>query len=109
MALLVPEARAAEIRSIREPTLLQIGDQNRSYFVELACLEVKESDRAEALGWLRQQGARGTKVNLRPIGERDGRLVAKVRVLKTGVDLGDALVMKGLASPLPCLDSQPSG
>jgi endonuclease YncB( thermonuclease family) len=35
-------------------------------------------------------------------------LVAKVRVLKTGQDLGEAMVAEGLASPIPCGDDLPS-
>ncbi|MEB3334578.1 MAG: hypothetical protein VKP70_06300 [Cyanobacteriota bacterium] len=104
--LAAPGALAAEIFSVRGPKLLQVGDQNRSYLVELACLEVREADGPRAILWLRQNGPRGTRVNLRPAGEHDGLLVAGVRVLKTGVDLGDGLVAEGLAAPLPCSDPQ---
>lgn len=101
-------AMAAEILSVRSPTLLQIGDQNRSYGIQLACLAVAESHQQDALNWLQKKGPRGTKVNLRPISEHDGRLVARVRVLKTGLDLGDAMVAEGLARPIPCDDGSPS-
>lgn len=104
VTIAVPEALAAEIFGVRGPTLLQVGDQNRAYLVELACVEVGEADRPQALLWLRRNGSRGTRVNLRPVGEHDGLLVARVRVLKTGVDLGEALVAEGLAAPLPCGD-----
>jgi endonuclease YncB( thermonuclease family) len=102
----VPRAMAAEILSIRSATLLQVGDQNRSYGVQLACVEVSEAQSQEALSWLQQHGARGTKVNLRPISNREGRLVAKVSVLKTGLDLGDAMVNLGLATLVPCLQEE---
>ena len=97
---------AAEILSIRSATLLQVGDQNRSYGVQLACVEVSEAQSQEALSWLQQHGARGTKVNLRPISNREGRLVAKVSVLKTGLDLGDAMVNLGLATLVPCFQEE---
>lgn len=99
---------AAEILSIRSATLLQIGDQNRSYQVRLACLEVEDSNSHEALMWLQRHGNRGTKVNLRPVSQLNGVLVAKVSVLKSGLDLGDAMVAEGLASPSPCLDALPA-
>lgn len=102
----VPRAMAAEILSIRSATLLQVGDQNRSYGVQLACVEVSEAQSQEALSWLQQHGARGTKVNLRPISNREGRLVAKVSVLKTGLDLGDTMVNLGLATLVPCLQEE---
>jgi len=101
-------AMAAEIMSVRSATLLQIGDQNRSFGIQLACLSVPESSQQEALGWLQKHGPRGTKVNLRPISNHDGMLVAKVSVLKTGQDLGEAMVAEGLASPIPCSDGLPS-
>jgi endonuclease YncB( thermonuclease family) len=101
-------AMAAEILSVRSASLLQIGDQNRSYGIQLACLSVPESSQQEALGWMQKHGPRGTKVNLRPISNHDGMLVAKVRVLKTGQDLGEAMVAEGLASPIPCGDGLPS-
>lgn len=99
---------AAEILSVRSATLLQIGDQNRSYSIQLACLTVPDANKQEALSWLQRHGPRGTKVNLRPISQKDGRLLAKVLVLKTGMDLGDALVAEGLATSVPCLDGPPS-
>ncbi|MFN7820643.1 MAG: hypothetical protein ACK5Q7_13790 [Cyanobacteriota bacterium] len=101
-----PEAMAAEIFGVRGPKLLQVGDQNRSYLVELACVEVTEVNGPQAILWLRQNGPRGTRVNLRPVSEHDGLLVADVRVLKTGLDLGEALVGEGLAAPLPCTDRE---
>ena len=105
-SLPVSRAMAAEILSISSATLLRVGDQNRSYVVQLACVEVSEAQSQEAQSWLQQHGARGTKVNLRPVSESEGRLVAKVSVLKTGLDLGDAMVNRGLASPVPCLQAE---
>jgi endonuclease YncB( thermonuclease family) len=106
--LLAEPAVAAEILSVRSATLLHIGDQNRSFGIQLACLSVPESSQQEALSWLQKHGPRGTKVNLRPISNHDGILLAKVRVLKTGQDIGEAMVAKGLASPIPCSDDLPS-
>lgn len=108
IGLPVPPAQAAEILSVRSATLLQIGDQNRSYGIQLACLSVADTSEQEAMSWLQKHGPRGTKVNLRPISKQDGKLVAKVRVLKTGQDLGEAMVAEGLASPIPCADGLPS-
>lgn len=97
-----PFASAAEILSVRSGTLLQVGDQNRSYSVQLACIEVPLDNQMIAQAWLRRHGQRGTRVNLRPISEENGKLVAKVSVLKSGIDLGEAMVAEGLASALPC-------
>jgi endonuclease YncB( thermonuclease family) len=108
MGMIAGPAMAAEILSVRSATLLQIGDQNRSYSIQLACLAVAESNQQDALAWLQKHGPRGTKVNLRPISEMDGRLVAQVRVLKTGQDLGEGLVSEGLATPKACGEGLPA-
>ncbi len=101
---LASRAWAAEILSVREPAVLRIGDQNRSYLVQLACLDISDTQSPEALEWMRSHGSRGTKVNIRPLAQEDGMLVARVSVLKTGVDLGEALLAKGLATPSACPD-----
>ena len=108
MGMIAGPAMAAEILSVRSATLLQIGDQNRSYSIQLACLSVAESNQQDALAWLQKHGPRGTKVNLRPISEKDGSLVAQVRVLKTGQDLGEGLVSEGLATPKACGEGLPA-
>ena len=95
-------ALAAEIFGVPGPTLLRVGDQNRGYLVELACLEVEEANSQQAVEWLRRHGSRGTKVNLRPVSEHDGRLVANVKILNSGLDLGEGLVAEGLATAMPC-------
>lgn len=97
---------AAEILSIRSPTLLQVGDQNRSYGVQLACISVSEANSQAALAWLQRNGSRGSKINFRPMGVKNGQMVARVSLLNNGLDLGDALVAEGLASPLPCLKAE---
>ena len=48
-------AAAAEVLQVRSPSLLLVGDSNRTYTVELACMAPIESQRDQALVWLRQQ------------------------------------------------------
>lgn len=98
---------AAEVRQVRQATLLQVGDSNRSYAVRLACISVGPEQEAEATAWLRRLAPRGTRVNLRPMGEREGTLLARVTTLPggrgAGEDLSGALVTHGFAQP--ALDS----
>ncbi|WP_370594266.1 hypothetical protein [Synechococcus sp. BSA11S] len=88
---------------VRSGVLLQVGDQNRSYPVQLGCISVtpEHADAAEA--WLRQELPRRTRVNLRPLDSADGVLLARVQVLREGLDLGSGLIDAGLAEPLPAL------
>jgi len=94
-------ADAAQVLQVRGPTLLQIGDGNRSVPVELACITVMPAGSTETVAWLRRELPRQTRVQLRPVGQHDGRLVAQVRRLDSDSDLGSALVAAGLAQPSP--------
>jgi endonuclease YncB( thermonuclease family) len=53
---------------------------------------------------LRQRLPRHSKVQLRPLGEREGHLLARVEPLGAGVpgDLAEGLVAAGLATAIPC-------
>ena len=96
--------QAAEVLQVRSGSLLQIGDQNRSYSVELACLSLPAEGDAAAATWLRHELPRRTRVNLRPVSSHDGTLVARVQPLggnAAGMDLSDGLIAAGLAAPLP--------
>ena len=89
---------AAEVLQVRTPSLLQVGDHNRTYTVELPCLSVRDDKQSEALAWLRQQLPRRQRVNLRPVGSRDGQLLARVIPLGSELDLSSGLIAAGLAS-----------
>ena len=100
-ACLAPgRAAAAEVLQVRGADLLQVGDSNRSYSVELACMTPLEGSREQAVAWLRQQLPRRSRVNLRPIANRDGTLVARVQKLGAEQDISAGLVAAGLAEPL---------
>ena len=93
-------AAAAEVLQVRSPSLLQVGDSNRNYTVELACMTPIESERDQALSWLRQQLPRRSRVNLRPIGNHDGILLARVQKLGADQDLSSGLIRMGYAETL---------
>ena len=88
---------AAEVLQVREATLLQVGDRNRSSPVRLACLEVPATRQEAARAWLRQELPRRTRVNLLPAGQSDGVLLARVVKLDGQLDLGQGLITAGLA------------
>lgn len=100
VGLLAPTAvAAAELLQVRSATLLQVGDSNRSYSVELACVAVDAQQQQPAIDWLRQQLPRRSRVNLRPMGNHNGILLARVQKLGEATDLGSGLIAAGLASP----------
>lgn len=97
-------AAAAQLQQVRTASVLQVGDSNRSYSVRLACIEVAPDQEQRAVQWLRHTVDRGSRLNLRPLGESDGQLLARVTTLarprQPAVDLGAGLVAAGLATPL---------
>ena len=97
LLLLVAPVGAAEVLQVRTSSLLQVGDHNRTYTVQLACLDVPAEAETEAVGWLRHQLPRRRRVNLRPVGSRDGQLLARVTPLGDSIDLSAGLVAAGLA------------
>jgi len=101
---LIPEpADAADVRQVRSGTQLVVGDSNRSYTVELACIEVPPDQQDAAIVWMRQMVPRGTRVNLRPMGQEQGILLARVTSVGRGGqvidDLGASLLRAGFAIP----------
>jgi hypothetical protein len=66
----VAPASAAEVLQVRSGSLLQVGDRNRTYTVELACVSVGEDQESDAIAWLRQQLPRRRRVNLPPRGQQ---------------------------------------
>ena len=97
LLLLPSQAFAAEVLQVRSATLLQVGDRNRNYSVQLACVEVAPDDEQQAQDWLRRAVPRRRRVNLRPEGSSDGVLLARVTPIGDELDLGAALVQEGLA------------
>jgi hypothetical protein len=99
-------AYAAEILQVREADLLLIGDQNRNYSVRLACAEIKPGQAQNAIDFLRSQLPRRQRVNLMPIGSKDGLLLARVRPLGSKKDLTNLLIEQNLASLSPTCEPQ---
>ena len=96
-------AGAAEVLQISGPDRVLVGDRNRTSAVQLACVAVIAGSEQQARDLLRQRLPRNRRINLRPIGEHDGVLVARISPLgDPSGDLSDALVAAGLAEAVPC-------
>lgn len=97
------EASAAEVLQVTGPDRLLIGDGNRSTAVRLGCVAVPPESAAEATQLLRQLLPRHRRVNLRPLGIRDGEMLARISSLDSeDGDPAKALLAAGLAQPAPC-------
>jgi endonuclease YncB( thermonuclease family) len=85
------------VLQVRSATVLQVGDGNRNYTVELACIRVDQTQEQASIDWLRHELPRRSRVNLRPMGQDNGVLMAKVQKLGDSQDLASGLVAAGLA------------
>merc|ERR1712091_294732 len=92
------QSMAAEVLQVRSSTLLQIGDRNRNYSVRLACIAVDPVNEEAAVDLLKKAVPRRKRVNLRPEGNEEGVLIARVTPLDADQDLGVSLVTNGLAT-----------
>ncbi|WP_193742004.1 MULTISPECIES: nuclease [Prochlorococcus] len=91
------QALAAEVFQINNSTTIQIGDQNRIYSIKIACLSVKPENEEFAFKYLKKELPRRTKVNLKPVGYEEGKLLSKVIKISSQEDLGNSMKELGLA------------
>ena len=71
-------ANSAELLQINDVNTILLGDQNRSIYISLYCIDINEKDKVEATEILRRNFPRGTKVKIKPYGSNGERLLAKV-------------------------------
>ena len=71
-------ANSAELLQINDVNTILVGDQNRSIYISLYCIDINEKDKEEATEILRRNFPRGTKVKIKPYGSNGQRLLAKV-------------------------------
>jgi hypothetical protein len=87
---------------VQDANHLLIGDRNRVYGVVLGCQRIDPADEPDAQEWLRRALPRHTRVNLRPMGQRDGLLLARVQRLDSAMDVSEGLIEAGLAHAVAC-------
>lgn len=100
LGLIFPRpAAAAEVLSVQQGALLRIGDSNRSYTVQIDCVQPIAGQEAALRDRLQALLPRRTRVNLRPNGlDAEGRVVATVYRLPDGLDIGVKLQEEQLAT-----------
>ena len=89
------EVSAAEVLQVSGETLLQVGDQNRNYTVQIACVDIDQEMKLRARDWLREKLPRRKRVNLLPLSTEDGVLVARVIPFGDKEQLGIQMAQKG--------------
>ena len=69
---------SAELLQINDVNNILVGDQNRSLNLSLYCLNINENEQEKAIGILKRNFPRGTKVKIKPYGSDGNKLFAKV-------------------------------
>ena len=69
---------SAEILQIIDPKTILVGDQNRSLYLSLYCIDINENEMDKAKEILKVNFPRGTKVKIKSYGSNGDRLLAKI-------------------------------
>ena len=69
---------SAELLQINDVNTIVVGDQNRSLFLSLYCIDIDQNEMENATKILKRNFPRGTKVKIKPYGTNGTRLLAKI-------------------------------
>ena len=69
---------SAELLQIKDVNTILVGDQNRSLYLSLYCIDINENQNEKATEILMKNFPRGTKVKIKPYGSYGDRLLAKI-------------------------------
>ncbi len=69
---------SAELLQIKDVNTILVGDQNRSLYLSLYCVNVNENKNEKATEILKRNFPRGTKVKIKPYGYNGKMLLAKI-------------------------------
>ena len=69
---------SAELLQIKDVNTIVVGDQNRSLYLSLYCVDISEKEMEKATEVLKKNFPRGTKVKIQPFGSNGNRLFAKI-------------------------------
>ena len=69
---------SAELLRINDVNTILVGDQNRSLYLSLYCIDINENEKENATKILKRNFPRGTKVKIKPYGSNGSRLLAKI-------------------------------
>ena len=72
------KTNSAELLQINDLDTILVGDQNRSLYLSLYCIDINENEKENATKILKRNFPRGTKVKIKPYGSNGSRLLAKI-------------------------------
>ena len=69
---------SAELLQINDVSSILVGDQNRSLYLSLYCIDINENEKEKAIEILKRNFPRGTKVKIKPYESNGNRILAKI-------------------------------
>ena len=81
----------AELLQIKDANTILVGDQNRSLYLSLYCIDINENERENAIKILKRNFPRGTKVKIKPYGSNGNRLLAKIFRVDDEIEMTELL------------------
>ena len=91
LVLLPIKAKSAELLQINDLNTILVGDQNRSLYLSLYCINIDENEKDKAIEILKSNFPRGTKVKIKPYGSNDKRLLAKIYRIDDEIEMTELL------------------
>ena len=82
---------SAELLQINDVNTILVGDQNRSLYLSLYCVDINENDKEKATEILKRNFPRGTKVKIKPFGSNGKKLLAKIFRVDDKVEMSELL------------------
>ena len=82
---------SAELLQINDVNTILVGDQNRSLYISLYCMDINENEKENATKVLKRNFPRGTKIKIKPYGSNGNRLLAKIFRVDDGTEMNELL------------------
>ena len=82
---------SADLLQIKDINTIVVGDQNRSLYLSLYCIDINQNEKENATKILKRNFPRGTKVKIKPYGSNGSRLLAKIFRVDDETEMTDLL------------------
>ena len=82
---------SAELLQINDVNTIVVGDQNRSLFLSLYCIDIDQNEMENATKILKRNFPRGTKVKIKPYESKGSRLFAKIYKVDDDTEMTELL------------------
>ena len=82
---------SAELLQINDVNNILVGDQNRSLYLSLYCVDINENEKENATKILQRNFPRGTKIRIKPYKSNGNRLLAKIFRVDDGTEMNALL------------------